>query len=64
MAKPVPYSVPRCVGCGKPALRDKRDAEEVALAAAALMRGELRCRECGRDLVIDPTTEWVEIGED
>lgn len=60
----MPYSVPRCTHCGQPALRDKRDAEEVALAAAALMKGSVACRSCGKDLVVDPGTDWVEIGED
>lgn len=60
----MPYSVPRCVHCGKPALRDKRDAEEVALAAAALAKGRMTCRECGREMVVDRRTGWVEIGED
>lgn len=58
------YSVPRCTLCRKPALRDKRDAEEVAVAAAALLRGRLRCRSCEQEFVVDPSTEWVEIGED
>jgi phage FluMu protein Com len=60
----MPYSVPRCPHCGKPALRDKRDAEEVAVAAAAMMRGTLRCRSCGKDVAVGATTDWVEIGED
>jgi hypothetical protein len=60
----VPYSVPRCPHCAKPALRDKRDAEEVALGTAAMMRGRMTCRSCGGEIELVTTSEWVEIGED
>ena len=57
------YSVPRCAHCGGPAIRDKREAEEVAVATAALPRGQLTCRACGKAFVVDGRTEWIEIPE-
>lgn len=58
------YSVPRCPHCHQPALGNKRDAEEVAVAVAALSRGRTRCRSCAREFIVEPATEWVEVGED